>query len=126
MASSLADNAVETYRTRVQAQIEQRRLNMLHASMLVSAALAAVGMVVDAVALQQRVGVLQRAVDEAVADGDLAAAEHLRGQLVAALEEPTASAKLLATLADSIPATMASYSRTQREDEGNVIEGQTL
>jgi len=70
-ASGLADRAVEAYRTRLEAQIQRRRIDSLQLSMLVNASLAAVGMVVDVVALQVRVNALQQALDEAVAAGDL-------------------------------------------------------
>ena len=88
MASGLADRAVETYRTRLEAQVQRRRIDSLKLSMLVNASLAAVGMVVDVVGLQVRVNALQQALDEAVAAGDLETAEVLRGQQVAMLKEP--------------------------------------
>ena len=121
-ASAIADRSVDAYRSRLQAQLEQRRLNTLQFSMLVSAAMAAVGMVVDAVGLQFRVTALQQAVEEAVAVGDLQTAEALRGQLVAALQDPPASARLLATLAEYIPALVAQ----QNGDDARVIEGDVL
>ena len=90
--------------------------------MLVSAGVATVGMVADVVTLQVRLGVLQAAVDEAVEAGDLVAAERLRSQLVDALKEPTAAAKLLNTLAEYIPAIVSDMS----EERGRVIEGEVL
>ena len=121
-ASALAGSAVDAYRSRLQAQVEQRRLGTLQLSMLLSGSLATVGMIVDAVALQVRAHALQQAVEEAVAAGDLYAAERLRGQLVAALEEPPASARLMSTLAEYYPALVAQ----QRNSDAGVIEGQSL
>jgi hypothetical protein len=121
-ASSAADRAVDAYRSRLQAQVEQRRLDSLQFNMLVSASMAAVGMLVDAVALQLRAHALQQAVEEAVAAGDLHAAEALRGQLVAALQDPPASARLLSTLAEYIPALVAQ----QHGDPARVIEGDVV
>lgn len=121
-ASALAGTAVDAYRSRLQAQVEQRRLGTLQLSMLLSGSLATVGMIVDALALQVRAHALQQAVEEAVAAGDLYAAERLRGQLVAALEEPPASARLMATLAEYYPALVAQ----QRNSDAGVIEGQPL
>jgi hypothetical protein len=121
-ASALAGSAVDAYRSRLQAQIERRRLGTLQVSMVLSGSLATVGMIVDAVALQARVHALHQAVEEAVAAGDLYAAEKLRAQLVAALEEPPASARLMATLAEYYPALVARY---QGEDSG-VIEGHAV
>ena len=119
-ASSLAGSAVDAYRSRLEAQTERRRLGTLQASMVLSGSLAAVGMVVDAVALQLRVHALNQAVEEAIEAGDLFAAERLRAQLVAALEETPASARLLTTLADTLPALMA---RQNGEQPSGVIEG---
>lgn len=119
-ASGLAGSAVDAYRSRLEAQTERRRLGALQASMLLSGSLAAVGMVVDAVALQLRVHALNQAVEEAVEAGDLFAAERLRAQLVAALEETPASARLLTTLADTLPVLMA---RQNGEEPSGVIEG---
>jgi hypothetical protein len=121
-ASGLADRAVEAYRTRLEAQIQRRRIDSLQVSMLVNASLAAVGMVVDVVALQVRVNALQQALDEAVAAGDLETAEVLRGEQVAILKEPQASARLMATLAEYIPAVLAE----QGGREGRVIEGDVV
>jgi hypothetical protein len=121
-ASGLADRAVEAYRTRLEAQIQRRRIDSLQLSMLVNASMAAVGMVVDVVALQVRVNALQHALDEAVAAGDLETAEVLRGQQVAMLTEPQASAKLMATLAEYIPAVLAEQSGR----DGRVIEGDVV
>ena len=119
-ASALAGSAVDAYRSRLEAQTERRRLGTLQASMVLSGSLAAVGMVVDAVALQLRVHALNQAVEEAIEAGDLFAAERLRAQLVAALEETPASARLLNTLADTLPALMA---RQNGEEPSGVIEG---
>jgi streptomycin 6-kinase len=119
--SALGDRAVDAYRRRLQTQMEERRLAAVQLNVLVSAGMAVAGMAVDAVAMQLRVGALQRAVDEAVAAGDLHAAEALRGQLVATLEEPPASARLMTTLADYLPALMAEH----REDN-RIIEGRTV
>lgn len=121
-ASGLADRAVEAYRTRLEAQIQQRRIDSLQLSMLLNASLAAVGMVVDVVGLQVRVNALQQALDEAVAAGDLETAEVLRGEQVAILKEPQASARLMATLAEYIPAVLAAQSGR----EGRVIEGDVV
>lgn len=121
-ASGLADRAVEAYRTRLEAQIQRRRIDSLQVSMLVNASLAAVGMVVDVVALQVRVNALQQALDEAVAAGDLETAEVLRGEQVAILKEPQASARLMTTLAEYIPAVLAE----QVGREGRVIEGDVV
>lgn len=119
-ASGLAGSAVDAYRSRLEAQAEQRRLGALQFSMLLSGSLAAVGMVVDAVSLQLRVSALNQAVEEAVAAGDLLAAERLRGQLVATLEEIPASARLLTTLADTFPSLVA---RQNGSESAGVIEG---
>jgi hypothetical protein len=119
LASSLADRAVESYRSRLEAQIQHRRITSLQLSMLVNAALAAVGMAVDVIALQVRVVALQQALDEAVAAGDLESAEELRGQQVELLKEPQASARLMAALAEYIPAVLAE----QNDADGRVIEG---
>jgi hypothetical protein len=119
LASSLADRAVESYRSRLEAQIQHRRITSLQLSMLVNAALAAVGMAVDVIALQVRVVALQQALDEAIAAGDLESAEELRGQQVALLKEPHASARLMAALAQYIPAVLAEQNGT----DGQVIEG---
>lgn len=121
-ASGLADRAVEAYRTRLEAQIQRRRIDSLQVSMLMNASLAAVGMVVDVVALQVRVNALQQALDEAVAAGDLETAEVLRGEQVAILKEPQASARLMATLAEYIPAVLAE----QGGRAGRVIEGDVV
>jgi hypothetical protein len=121
-ASALAGSAVDAYRSRLQAQVEQRRLGTLQLSMLLSGSLATVGMIVDAVALQVRAHALQQAVEEAVAAGDLYAAERLRGQLVAALEEPPASARLMSTLAEYYPALVAQH----RNRDAGVIEGRPV
>lgn len=122
LASGLADRAVESYRTRLEAQIRQRRIESLRVSMLVNASLAAVGMAVDVIALQMRLHALQQALDEAVAAGDLAAAELLRGQQVDMIKEPQASARLMATLAEYIPAVLAE----QNGRDGRVIEGDVV
>jgi hypothetical protein len=122
LASGLADRAVEAYRTRLEAQIQRRRIDSLQVSMLVNASLAAVGMAVDVVALQVRIHALQQALDEAVAAGDLESAEELRGQQVAMLKEPQASARLMATLAEYIPAVLAG----QTGRDGRVIEGDVV
>jgi hypothetical protein len=118
LASGLADRAVESYRSRLEAQIQQRRIDSLRLSMLLNASLAAVGMAVDVIALQVRVHAVQQALDEAVAAGDLEAAEALRGQQVAMIKEPQASARLMATLAEYIPAVLAE----QGGRGGRVIE----
>ena len=118
-ASGLADRAMEAYRTRLEAQIQRRRVDSLQVSMLVNASLAAVGMAVDVVALQLRIRALQQALDGAIAAGDLESAELLRGEQVAILTEPLASARLMATLAEYIPAVLAS----QSGPDGRVIEG---
>ena len=103
-------------------QVQRRRIESLKLSMLVNASLAAVGMVVDVVGLQVRVNALQQALDEAVAAGDLETAEVLRGQQVAMLKEPQASARLMATLAEYIPAVLAE----QNGRDGRVIEGDVV
>ena len=121
LASNLADRAVDSYRSRLEAQVQQRRIDSLQLSMLVNASLAAVGMAVDVIALQVRVVALQQALDEAIAAGDLASAEELRGQQVAMMKEPQASARLMAALAEYIPAVLAS----QNGRDGRVIEGDT-
>ncbi len=122
LASGLADRAIDSYRTRVESQVQQRRVESLRVSMLVTASLAAVGMVVDVLSLQVRVNAVQKALDEAVAAGDLASAEVLRGQQVAMLNEPQASARLMATLADYIPTVLAE----QNGREGRLIEGDVV
>jgi hypothetical protein len=119
VVTGLADRAVDSYRTRLEAQIQHRRIDSLNLSMLVNASLAAVGMAVDVIALQVRMHALQQALDEAVAAGDLEAAEALRGQQVALIREPQASARLMATLAEYIPAVLAE----QNGRDGRVIEG---
>ena len=121
-ASGLADRAVETYRTRLDAQLQRRRIESLKLSMLVNASMAAVGMVVDVVALQVRINALQNALDEAISAGDLETAEVLRGEQVAMLKEPQASARLMATLAEYIPAVLAE----QNGRDGRVIEGDVV
>jgi hypothetical protein len=121
LASGLADRAVESYRTRIEAQLQHRRIDSLRLSMLVNASLAAVGMAVDVIALQVRVVALQQALDEAVAAGDLESAEQLRGQQVAMMKEPQASARLMATLAEYIPAILAEQGgRGDRVIEGDI------
>lgn len=122
VASALADTAIDAYRSRLRAQLERRRLDSVQFSMLVSASVATVGMVVDVVALQLRLSALQAAVDEAVEAGDLLAAEQLRAQLVAAMQEPPASAELMATLSEYIPFLMSG----QVNDPGRVIEGDVI
>jgi hypothetical protein len=122
LASGLADRAVETYRTRLEAQVQRRRIESLKLSMLVNASMAAVGMVVDVVALQVRINALQNALDEAISAGDLENAEVLRAQQVAMLSEPQASARLMATLAEYIPAVLAA----QNGRDGRVIEGDVV
>ena len=119
LASGLADRAVESYRTRIEAQLQHRRIDSLRLSMLVNASLAAVGMAVDVIALQVRVVALQQALDEAVAAGDLESAEQLRGRQVAMMKEPQASARLMAALAEYIPAVLAE----QNGRDGRVIQG---
>ena len=121
LASNVADRAVDSYRSRLEAQVQQRRIDSLQLSMLVNASLAAVGMAVDVIALQVRVVALQQALDEAIAAGDLAAAEELRGQQVAMMKEPQASARLMAALAEYIPAVLAA----QNGRDERVIEGDT-
>jgi hypothetical protein len=122
LASGVAGRAVESYRVRLEAQTQRRRIDSLKLSMLVNATLAGVGMAVDVVALQVRVHALQRALDEAVAAGDLETAEVLRGEQVAILKEPQASARLMATLAEYIPAVLAQ----QNGHDGRVIEGDVV
>jgi hypothetical protein len=122
LASGVAGRAVESYRVRLEAQTQRRRIDSLKLSMLVNASLAGVGMAVDVVALQVRVHALQRALDEAVAAGDLETAEVLRGEQVAILKEPQASARLMATLAEYIPAVLAQ----QNGQDGRVIEGDVV
>lgn len=119
--SGLGDRAVDGYRHRLETQLEERRLAAVQLNLLVAAAVAVAGMGVDAVVTYLRVGALQRAVDEAVGAGDLHGAEALRGQLVAVLQDPPASARLLGTLADYLPALMAEH-----RSDARVIEGQTL
>jgi hypothetical protein len=121
-ASGLADRAIETYRTRLDAQLQRRRIESLKLSMLVNASMAAVGMVVDVVALQVRINALQNALDEAISAGDLETAEVLRGEQVAMLKEPQASARLMAALAEYIPAVLAA----QNGRDGRVIEGDVV
>ena len=121
-ASGLADRAMEAYRTRLEAQIQRRRVDSLQVSMLVNASLAAVGMAVDVVALQVRMHALQQALDGAIAAGDLESAELLRGEQVAILKEPQASARLMATLAEYIPIVLAGQSGS----DGRVIEGDVV
>jgi len=120
--SALAGSAVDAYRSRLQAQVERRRLGTLQVSMVMSASLAAIGMVVDAVSLPLRLHVLQQSVEEAIEAGDLVAAEQLRAQLVSLLQDPPASARLLTTLAEYIPALVA----RQNGGEAPVIEGHVL
>ena len=122
LATGLADSAVDAYHRRLQHQLQRRRIDSLKLSMLVTAGVATVGMIADVVTLQVRLGILQRAVEEAIEAGDLVAAERLRGKLVAALEEPTAAAKLLNTLAEYIPAIVTDIS----DGRGRVIEGEVL
>lgn len=122
LATGLADSAVDAYQRRLQHQLQLRRINSLKLSMVVSAGVATVGMIADVVTLQVRLGVLQSAVDEAIEAGDLVAAERLRAQLVDALKEPSAAAKLLNTLAEYIPAIVSDMS----EERGRVIEGEVL
>lgn len=122
LATGLADSAVDIYHRRLQHQLQRRRIDSLRLSMIVTAAVASVGMVADVVTLQVRLGALQAAVDEAIAAGDLVAAEQLRGQLVTALQEPTAAAKLLNTLAEYIPAIVSDMA----DQRGNVIEGEII
>ena len=122
VASSLADRAVDAYRSRLQAQLEHRRLDALQLNMLLSASMAAVGMAADVVALQVRIHALQHALDEAIEAGDLHAAEQMRAQLVATLQEPPASARLMSTLAEYIPALVA----RQNGDAAKVIEGEAV
>lgn len=122
IASGFADRAVDAYRSRLQAQLAHRRLDALQFNLLISAGVASVGMVVEALAMQVRVGLLQRAVEEAAAGGDLVTAERLRGELVRLLQEPPASARLMQTLAEYIPAVVAAH----RDDHHPVIEGEVL
>jgi hypothetical protein len=119
LASELAGLAVESYRTRLEAQVRRRRIDSLTLGMLANASLAAVGMAVDVIALQVRARALQQALDDAVAAGDLQAAEALRGQQVELIKEPTASARLMATLAEYLPSVLAE----QNGRDGRVIEG---
>jgi hypothetical protein len=79
-------------------------------------------MAVDVITLQVRVHAVQRALDEAIAAGDLESAEVLRGQQVAMIKEPQASARLMATLAEYLPAVLAE----QGGREGRVIEGDVV
>ncbi len=109
VASNVGGWAVDAYRARLQAQIEQRRLATLQLNLLVSASLGALGLVTDTVAMHLRIGALQRALDEAVDAGDLERAEVLRGQLTTMLQDPPASARLLTTLAEYIPAIVAEH-----------------
>ena len=119
VASNLGNWAVDAYRSRLEAQMEQRRLATLQLNLLVSASVGAVGMVTDAVATSVRMVVLQKALEDAIGAQDLERAEVLRGQLTSLLEEPPASARLLNTLADYIPAIIAQHNGTQAP----VIEG---
>ncbi len=119
VASNVGGWAVDAYRARLQAQLEQRRLATLQFNLLVSASLGAIGLVTDTVAVHLRIGAVQRALDEAIAAGDLERAEILRGQVTEMLQEPPASARLLNTLADYIPAIVAEHNGTRAP----VIEG---
>jgi hypothetical protein len=119
VASNVGGWAVDAYRARLQAQVERRRLATLQFNLLVSASLGAVGLVTDTVAMHLRLSAAQRALDEAVSAGDLERAELLRGQVTSMLQDPPASARLLNTLADYIPAIVAEYNGNQAP----VIEG---
>jgi hypothetical protein len=121
LASGLAERAVDSYRARLAAQVQRRRIDGLRGAMLAHASLAAVGMTVDVIALQVRVGAVQRALDEAIAAGDLERAEVLRGQQVALLAEPSAGARLLGTLAEYLPAVLADQRRPDRTIPGDVV-----
>ena len=121
-AASLAGSAVDAHRSVLADQIEQTRLAGMRLTVVVGASLAALGMVVEAVTLQVRVASLQAAAEEAGAAGDLAAAERIRAHLVTALEEPSASARLMAALADQIPAVLAGYGGHGPQ----VIEGEVV
>lgn len=118
--SALGDTAVDVYRARLQAQLEQHRLGALQLSLLLNGALAAVGMATDVIALQLRIHALQHALEEAIDAGDLEAAEGLRAQMVAMLQEPPASARLLQTLAEYLPALVAKANG----HDARVIEGE--
>jgi hypothetical protein len=119
LASEVAGRAVDSYRARLDAQLQRRRIDSLRGSVLAHASLAAVGMAVDVVALQVRVHAVQRALDDAIAAGDLERAEVLRGQQVAMLDEPLAGARLLTALADYLPAVLAE----QQGRAGRTIKG---
>ncbi|MCU0282495.1 MAG: hypothetical protein MUD13_01140 [Candidatus Nanopelagicales bacterium] len=121
LASGLAERAVDSYRARLAAQVQRRRIDGLRGAVLAHASLAAVGMTVDVIALQVRVGAVQRALDEAIEAGDLASAEVLRAQQVALLAEPSAGARLLGTLAEYLPAVLADQRRPDRTIPGDVV-----
>jgi hypothetical protein len=120
--SNAAGSAVDAYRSRVQAQRAEGRTASIELNILVTSGLAVVGLLADVAAMHVRAGALQRALDEATAAGDLHRAEALRGQVVELLQSEPASARLLATLADYLPAILA-----DGPDRGaNVIEGQIV
>ena len=121
-ASALADRAVDGYRARVQAQVEDRRLAAVQLNVLVSSFVAVVGMVTDVVSMQLRAASLQEALEEATGAGDLERAEQLRGQLVQVLQTEPASARLLSTLAEYLPALLTRGGGP----DAKVIEGQVL
>ena len=121
-ASRVAGSAVDAYRSRVQAQREQGRASAVQLNVLVTSVVAIVGLVVDVAALQVRSDALQRALEEASSSGDLHRAEALRTQLVELLQSEPASARLLGTLADYLPAILADGGARPT----NVIEGQAL
>lgn len=125
VAGNLAGTAVDAYRDRLKSQLERRQSEALQLSLMVSASLAALGMVVDVVALQLRLVALQDALDEAIRADDLEAAEQLRGQIVTLLKEPPASTRLLSTLADYIPVLVMGKGKATGVIEGEVEPGPT-
>lgn len=118
IVSTAADTAIDAYRERLAEQREQSRQAALQFNVLVTSAVAMVGLIADVAALHIRTQSLQQALEDASAAGDLQRADEIRGLQVELLQAEPASARLLSTLADYLPALLGD------QPTENVIEGQ--
>lgn len=118
VVSTVADTAVDAYRDRLEARREEGRMAALQFNLLITSGMAVVGLVADVASLHIRTQALERALEEAASAGDLNRAEEIRGLMVELLQTEPASARLMSTLSDYLPALLGGSS------DDKVIEGQ--